>query len=234
MSHLLGGNPYLIDPERRLAHRSEIRRELAKIAVVKDRVAELKNIIAKLAADSDRAAESHGVDAGRLQAEMDQLDQQQIECVLAGTPTPPEAIQRGRQILDQLTELNRNLETVCEGNRRAAEPVEKQINDLRMQTTNEGAFRNRLVTLASREAQQKLMLNGLHLQAAESIRRELQRLIDIHEKNVVISRKNRNGDDILIHQTKLADCEAVAALNAAEIASLHVESARLQDEARAE
>ncbi|MDZ4686692.1 MAG: hypothetical protein SH850_16595 [Planctomycetaceae bacterium] len=194
----------------------------------------LRDIVSKLNADSDAAAESHSAAASLLQSELDALDAAQIETVLAGRATPTEAISRRRQILDQLAELNRNLETVCEGNRRAAQPVEKQIDDLRMQTTNEGAFRNRLVTLASREAQQKLMLNGLRLLAADSVRKELQRLIDIHEKNVVISRKNRNGDDILIHQTKLADCEAVAGLNAAEITALHVESARLQDEARAE
>jgi len=233
---LLSPNAFLMqaDPERRLAHRQEIKRALAEITVKKTRLAELRDIIAKLNADSDRAAGQHSEAAGRLQTELDELDAQQIEHVLAGKSSPPKAIERRRQILDELTSLNQILETTCEANRRSSRPLGSQISALVMQTTAESALQNALLSLCSVELRQKIAFISLRGRAANFMLQELQRLAGIQRHNLDLSVSQKNSRDILIHKAKLADTLAQIALCNGELLVINQEIAKLQAEALAE
>lgn len=233
---LLTTNKFLMqsDDERRLAHRREIKLALASISVKKSRIAELKDIVQKLSDDSDKAADEHGTAAGLLQSELDALDAEQIESVLAGTPSPPEAIQRRRAILDELNELNRVLEVACEGNRRAARPIEKQIHETLMATTAEGALRNQLTSLCSVSLRRKQMLCGHKLQLANAGLREATRIAGAIAHNGKICTLNHDSTGVAIASVRQADAEALVSAMQAEITALHAEAARLQAEALAE
>lgn len=230
MYETLGSNIFLMqaDPERRLAHRREIKRALAEIEVKKCRIVELRSIIQKLGDASDRAADEHGTAAGRLQGELDELDRQHIESILEDTSSPPEAIQRRRQILDELTELNRTLETTCEANKRAAKPLERQIHTLIMASTSEGALRNQLVSLCSVAMRRKMKLCELKLQLASAGAKEAQRLASTIEHNKKICGLNHDCTGATIQSIKLSDAESLVSAMQAEIGELHEEAARLQ------
>lgn len=233
---LLGHNPFALqlDPERHAAHRREIKRAIAEISVKKLSIVELKNIVQKLNDDSDKAAGEHGVEAARLQGELDELDRQQIEHVLASTTTPPKEMMRRRLILDELTELNRTLEVRCEANRRASGPIEQQINTLSRDITSEGALRNQLVSLASAAIRRKMKVCELKLQLANAGVKEAQRLAGTIEYNGQISKVNHDHSAAAVASVRLDDAKAVVEMMQREIGEIHAESARLQAEAMAE
>ncbi len=230
---LTGNNKYLLqlDPERREAHRREIRRALAEIAVKKSNISDLTNIVQKLNADSDQAADEHSAAASTLQAELDLLDAEQIENVMASHTTPPKSLLRRRLILDELTELNKTLEMRTEANRRASMPVERQIRELSKDITSETVLENQLVSLCSPATRQKMMIAELKLQVANVGLKEAQRLASITAHNKKICTLNRDQSGAAIQSTKLADAESLVGAMEAEIGTLHAESATLQSQA---
>ena len=233
---LLNTNPFLMqaDPERLAARRRELKTVLAKISVQKIRISELRDIVQKLSDDSDKAADVHGVAAGLLQSELDELDRQHIESILAGTSSPPEAIQRRRAILDELAELNQTLEMTCEANKRAAKPLERQVHTLVMETTTGAALQNQLTSLCSVGLRRKMKLCELKLQLASAGVNQAQRIASVIEQNKKICTLNRDQSGVAVQSIKLGDAEALVDAMQAEIGAHHADAARLQAEALAE
>jgi len=233
---LTGQNAFVLqsDPERLAAHRREIKFALAEITVKKSRIEELRNIVRKLSDDSERAAAKHSVAAGRLQAELDELDQRHISTILAGTPTPPKDIERRQAILAELTRLNQTLETTCEASRRAAKPIEKQIQSLVMETTSEAVLESQLRSLCSVGLRRRQMLMGHKLQGAQAGLSEAIRVEKVLRYNVQICELNRDAREGAIVGVKLADTTAVVEALQQEIRDLQAASGALQQEALAE
>lgn len=231
-------NPFVVDDERRLAHRSELKRKLAEIAVKKDRIRELNAIVTKLNADSDAAADEHQSAAGALQAELDKLDAEQIDNVLAGTVVPAKSTKRRGEILQRLADLNQTLEMRCEANRRSVEPLERQIDQLRTDTTGEAASRKRLADLASPETRRQKLFVNLKLRAGELMLAEAKRMVTTLTHNADIRRENARrgygGDDALITTTRLSDWQSIADECEEQMTRLHSESRAVERTALAE
>ena len=233
MSHS-NGNIYTIDEERRLAYRGELKRRLAELSVKTQRIAELQNIVQKLNADSDRAAEQHGVEAGRLQTELDSLDAEQIDAVLSGTKTPAKSIARRTEILAELSKLNQILEVACEANRRAARPIQKQIGTLRAEIAAGASLDNELASLCSPATRRARLLNGHRLKWVDIALKDAQRMVTVLEANVKIAKLNRDGSSESIKGVRLADWRSVVAELQSDIAALHQADAVIQSQALAE
>ena len=236
MNTLRSTNAFLMqaDEERRLAHRQEIKRAIAGMQVKRARIEELRSIVAKLNADSEAAAETHSVDATRLQSELDRLDEQQIEAVMAGKATPAKSLQRRGEILTELSSLNTALELRCEANRRSIHPLEKQIRELQAETSTSESLKNRLTDLCSVDLRRRRMFCEMRLQFCNVMLKESQRLVAVHSHNTKALEANGNGEKQRITSARQSDAEAVSRMVSTELQELHQESARLQAEATAE
>lgn len=203
------GNKYLIDEERRLAHRGELKRKLAASGVKKSRLAELEEMITRLDRDSDAAADEHQAAAGKLQSELDQLDELHISALLANEVPDQQLISRRREILERLQKLNSDLELRAEANRRAAIPFRRQWEALRSEIAAEQTLSSSLTDLCSPEKRQAMLISDLRLKAAQMTQGEADRLIRILSANIEIDELNRDGEQKRIHETRLTDWQAV-------------------------
>lgn len=236
MSTLLNGNIFTMqaDDERRLAHRGEIKRALAEIAVRKQRIAELQNIVKRLDADSETAADSHSEQAGRLQEELKGIDQQHVHCILGSTELPAKVVERRSAILDEIVQLNRLLEDRCESNKRASVPIKREIQELTMQVTSEGALKNQLAALCSPELRRKRLANGHRMKFAIGAADDAARMVAIFRHNTEVHQLSRNVTDEAIAKVRLADWQAVAAECQAEVQRLRDADVTIEAEALAE
>jgi hypothetical protein len=223
-----------LDDERRLAHRSEKKRKIAALSVKRDRITELEAIIRRLNQDSETAAESHQIDAGRLQSELDTLDEQQVQCVLAGKPTPEKALKRRSEILSELAQLNNVLEMRCEANRRSIQPLQKQVESLRLEVAERQALQNQLIGLASVEIRRQRLFNDLKQRSAVALSNEIQRRLAIAERNVDVSRTNKNDEDLAIHSAQLEDYRWMLTQVASETAAIRATEEQLIQQALSE
>ena len=223
-------NKFLVDDERRQAHRLELKRRLAELDVKRNRIAELREIVAKLNADSDAAANDHSEVAGELQAELDRLDADHIQALLDDNLPAPKAMQRRREILQQLSERNQSLELRCEANRRSAQPLEKQICELQMELALEGATKNKLIDLCSAELRRRKIANGIRLKLSEAALRDCDRTIEIFSHNY--SLHELQGDEKTtraeINRVRLEDYREVRKEFESALGDAHNESAELQ------
>jgi hypothetical protein len=236
MSVLLSQNVYKLqdDSERRLAHRSEIKRSLAEIQVRQSRIAELRAIIHKLEHDSETAADSHTEQTGRLQAELKDIDQKHVDAVLASTELPQKDVARRGQILDEIQTLNKALEERCDSNKRSAQPILKEIQTLVMQNTQGGALRNQLAALCSVELRRQRMLNGHLLQWMQPALRDAQRIIGVEEHNILIHQKNGDAALERVQVIKRDDWLAVVKSIETEISKLQSQAREIEAQALAE
>jgi hypothetical protein len=220
-------NKYLAshDEERRLAHRQELKRAIAENQVKADRIAELRGIVAKLNADSDIAANEHSAAAGVLQAELDALDQEHVDAILASKQSPAKALERRGEILNELAKLNTELELRCEANKRSIQPIEKQIHDLSIELAQGATLKSKLVDLASPEVRRKRLLNSHRLRVADMSLQECNRMVGILLDNMAPHKENAKrgfnvSSDKAITQAKLSDWQFVLSAVQAEIAEL--------------
>lgn len=238
MSHL---NKFLAshDDERRLAHRSELKRKLAEIQVKRTRIAELQTIVGKLNADSEQAAAEHSVAAGVLQAELDGLDEEHVDALMVGKQTPAKSLARRGEILNELAKLNQNLELRCEANRRSVQPIQNDIDKLRVEIAEGASLNNRLADLASVEIRRKRLLNGFRLRIAEIGLKESQRLVSASKHNVDIVEENARrgfpvGSELSVAQAKLSDWQFVEKAYQAEMREIQENDRSIEAEALAE
>jgi hypothetical protein len=202
-------NKYLIhaDDERRRALRAEMKRTLASLEVKSIRMAELQAVLQQLDHENELAADRHSEEAGRLQAELKSLDDAAIEAILARRPTSEKSAQRRAEILRELTKLNQILESTCEANRRAGEPIRKQISELRSEVGERQAIENRLSSICSKQTRAELLACDLLLQGLSFASAKAQDAAGIHQRNVEIC--IANGDERTsqadIHRAKVED-----------------------------
>jgi hypothetical protein len=222
------------DAERTAAHRVELRRAIATLEVKILRLKELQDVVSKLNADSEAAAEEHAIAAGKLQAELDSLDRQQVDAVMAGKPTPAEVIARRVQILDELAEANRRLEARCEGNRRAAAPFGEQTINLARETAGINSLRNKLVDLCSDDTRRRIAFNEMKIQMASAGAKEASRRAAHIDHNLKLHLRQKQTRDAEIETVRLADAKALVESMQAEIVALQAESERLREVALAE
>lgn len=220
-------NRYLAgaDEERRLAHRQELKRAIAENQVKADRIAELRGIVAKLNADSDIAANEHSAAAGVLQAELDALDQEHVDAILASKQSPAKALERRGEILNELARLNQALELRCEANKRSIQPIEGEIHRLTIAVAEGATLKSKLCVLASPEVRRKRLLNSHRLRVADMSLQECNRMVGILSNNLASHNENaKRGFDVssdqAITQAKLSDWQFVLAAVQAEIAEL--------------
>jgi hypothetical protein len=235
-SSLLGQNVLHLqnDPERRAAHRLEIRRALAHIEVRKSRIAELREIVKKLEADSENAADQHSEAAERLQKELREIDEKHVTCVLSSEELPAKLVTRRSAILDEIVTLNKILEETTSSNQRAIEPIQQEINATVMQTTEESALRNQLANLCSPGLRQRRMLNSHLIRWMEHAAKDAARIVGIEEYNVEVTLKNRDPANEVLQRTKLADAQAVLKACQREVGRLLSNDHTLRDEALSE
>lgn len=200
------------DEERRLARRAELKRELAALAVKRERVAELSRVVAALDADSDARADEHSAAAGRLQTELAELDSKHVDAILAGRSLAAAEAARRAEILGELAKLNAALELACEANKRAASPIRREIEKLRAEVATHQAVENRLRDLASAEVRQRAAFASLLNSAVELMAGQADRRVGIAKANVDICEANGDTTERAIHEAKLADWQAVLAM----------------------
>lgn len=206
MSTLLNaGNPLTMDDERRLAHRDEIKRKLAQIDAKKSRIAEMRSIVERIEADSEAAADRHREEAGTLQNELETLEAEHIENVLADKQTPEKNVKRRSEILQEISKLNQILETTVEANRNAMRSTNRDIDELTSEITDEGALKNRLARLCSPQLRRESLLNDLLVKASELVLTEARRLLDVVESNGQLHEENERLDKASIYPARIKD-----------------------------
>ena len=211
MTHTIPNfNAFTIDDERRLALRSEVKRSLAEIAVKKQKAAELEEIVAKLDADSDDAADQHTTAASALQSELDGLDAENIEAILDGKKATAKSSKRRREIMEELTALNQELEIRVEANRRSSGPIRKQAGQLRMETTAESALKNTLAELCSIGLRQRILINRMQFKGAVAATNECERVLKVfsHNRDIFTQNRAEASESSVINQARTADHEA--------------------------
>lgn len=227
------------DTERRAARRQELKRKLAETEVKKTRLAELQTIIGKINADSDAAAAEHSEAAGALQAELDGLDAQHVDAILAGEKTPDKALKRRGEILNELAKLNQTLEVRCESNRRSVTPLERQRELLSREIAKTATLKNDLAALCDDATRRGRKLVEHRLQVAQAGLRDCQRSVAIFQHNQEVCTLNkRNGfsvaDEIAIADRHLADWLWMRERYEQQIRELHDEDRHLAARALAE
>ncbi|MBX3420537.1 MAG: hypothetical protein KF752_03170 [Pirellulaceae bacterium] len=151
---------YSDDVERRSAHRSEIKKRIRESEIAALRYQDLQSIIRQLDADSDRAASEHEAAASAIQAELSQLHLD----LLSGKPAA-DVSKRRAELLAELTELNRKLETRCQSNKLSKESLERQASTLYGASLERTNLENRLVGICSDETRRKRQRNKFLQQA---------------------------------------------------------------------
>jgi hypothetical protein len=234
-------NPFLAtaDPERHQAHRHELKRKLAEIGLAKLKLVELESIVRKLNDDSDAAANEHQIVATRLQAELDHLDTEHVDCVMSGKASPAAAMERRRAVMAELAELNTALEFRCECNRRSITPIQREWESTRMQTASEGAVRNELASLCSAETRRRRLLNEHRLRVANSGLQAAQRAVGIHQENLRRCELNtQNGFNVATEKQialeRLGDSQFVLKAFEQELAEIHAADREIEAAALAE
>jgi hypothetical protein len=236
VNHLTGHNLYLMqgEQERRLSFRNQIKRELAKITVAKSRMSELGAIVARLQADSDAAADAHQRDAVLLQAELKAIDQKHVDAVLAGTELPQKQVERRAEILNEIQTLNRVLDDRCQANRRAIEPLEREIEQLRATITSEQALKNELSKLCSNALRRRRLFIAHQMRFCELMKREADKNVQVLTEHVGTSQRNKDTSGEMIDQLKLDDWRFVAGECHREMARLHEADRQVEAEALSE
>lgn len=213
-------NRYLAgqDPERDAARRLEIKRDLAKRQLNQQRICELQAIARKLDDDCDTAASEHAVSAGVIQSELDRLDAEHVDLIVAGKTSSAKSLQRRSAILAELASLNMQLQTRCEANKRSKIPLEKQIFALRSEVAAAATLENQLQQLAGPDYRVKQVIDELTIQAAKIALGEAMRREAIHAANYAKDeawdKEHRRGtpdEQTIIHAAKLADAKRVCA-----------------------
>lgn len=232
-------NVFTVDEERRLAHRDELKRKLAEQQVMRERITELEKVVAKLDADSDAAASEHQETAGKLQSELDALDEEHVTAILAGKSAPAKSLKRRTEILESLTELNRDLESRCEANKRSAKPIRREINKLRLDLAQGAAIASKLANICSPETRRERLWNGLRMRMADAMLNEAERVAGVITKNIAIAKDNIRRripaqDDLTVANTKLADWQHVISECKSELARIRENDHAIQAKAISE
>lgn len=236
MNHLRGNNKFTIqaDPERRLAYRAEIKRQLAKYVVTKTRISELRDIIARLQADSEAAADSHQRDAATLQAELKSIDQKHVDAVLAGTELPQKQVERRSQILNEIQTLNRVLDDRCQTNKRAIQPLEREVAELRQALVDETALRNELGKLCSNDLRRRRLFVEHQMRFCDFMAKEAAKNVEVLRGRVEVDQRNKDSQGELIDSLRLEDWKFVSLQCGREMQRLRELDQSLEQEALAE
>ena len=223
------------DDERRLAHRREHKQRLAELEVKRLTLSELQNIQRTLERDSETAADRHSEEAGKLQSELDRLDAEHVEAIMAGKSASQKSIQRRSEIMAELAKLNQILETTCEANRRAAIPIRKQIQELQIEIGKGQQVQNELIRLAHPNIRRERKLIELQLRACEQVSAEIRRRKDIAEENIrITSEVNREPHKAAVFHEQAADYDWMSQKNGELRASLLTRDRELHQQALAE
>jgi hypothetical protein len=227
-------NIHDLDEERRIALRGELRRKLAGITVVRERIRELRAIIARLDADSDQAAERHQSKTGPLQSELTELDAKHVDSIISGKKTPPKNTSRRAEILQAITAANVVLEDAVSANKRAKKPIEQQIRGLEKQTADSMATKNELAGLASPELHDRQFLLSQRLKWADARRKNAQNYCDKNIAGIEQAKQENDGKRVRILTRRLHGWQLDADDAAEIIATCHREMAELQTQMMAD
>jgi hypothetical protein len=201
-------NHFLIDDERRIALRDEIKRKLAELAVKRTRVDELDIVIARVNRDSDDAAAEHRREYDPLQSELAALDQKHVDAILKGEQVTDKITKRRSEILERIRELDQARDMRTEANRRALEPLNKQKRELQHEVGQEGVLRNNLIDLSSPALRHRSRALEFIVRSLRAAVDECDRMASVYDGNLstVLDPETRRGQ---IEQAKAVDLEAM-------------------------
>lgn len=210
-------NKFLIDedPERAAARRLEIRRALAQRELNRQRIDELNAIVKKLDDDCDAADEEHSIATGKLQSELDELDEQHVDGILSGKPSSKKSLQRRSEILTELASLNTQLETRCEANRRSILPFRKQIEQLRTEVAKSSPLESELLALGGQAVRVEQTISELEIQGTKVMLNEALRRQEIYKSNLSNQKdwdelhKRSQSQQARIHSVQVDDSKKV-------------------------
>src|SRR6056297_2294398 len=137
------------DEQRRLALRQERRRDLAKIQVAFEKIAELEAIIRGLDSDADEAADQHATKCRPWQKQLGELDEKRIAAILSGK-MKDSSTKRG-ELQKNITSANLELERTISAIDTERKKVREEIDSLRKQCTGKTKIENELAQLATAE-----------------------------------------------------------------------------------
>lgn len=141
--------------QQRLARRKHLRRELAESAIAEQRRLEFVAAIADETARKDQAASDHVATCAPLQAELKELEERQIEAIVARQPADPQNESRRAELLAELQRLNTNLQdAIASHDRTLAQLEQKRLEQAQRCATS--TLESELMQTASIEAQSKL------------------------------------------------------------------------------
>lgn len=220
-----------LDEESRVRYRSEIQRALAEIEVQKMRLGELQSVVNAVSADSDRAADEHSATCLPLQAELAQLDKQNIDAILARMVVPQEITSRRVEILQLISDENTRLEMRTAANRKTVSDLQADINRTRMETVSQSALETALQNLASPELRDSHACVADRLLWAQRRRDHARRFVSDNQQYITSERANQFCDErhIRTYQARITGHQKMVDDAEREIRTLNHEVAVLRD-----
>jgi hypothetical protein len=133
----------------RQVERRQIRREMARAAMIDKRYAEISSEIAALEREIDQADSVHARDAEVLQQQLSEIREQQADAAAERRPVSDRLEARRRELQEKLTSANTLLETRCRELNDRLVPLRREARTIGQNIVPASVFENRLLRAGS-------------------------------------------------------------------------------------
>lgn len=227
----------LMEIENDLAQRrASLKHRRAQLMVAKSTVAESDGIIDKLEASKDQAASEHAEAAAKVQAELDAIDATDIDAIVRGESPEQSSLDRRRELLKKLSEINEQLELRLEAARRSIATVRKQAEDTRAEAMRLPLVEAELRRSCSTKTRQAILATEFTIYGLKAALAEIRRRASVQREHVRIHKLNKDegSHDGLFASQRLDDLESAQSKLDALMASAMQDMANLHELALSE
>ncbi len=220
----------------RLARRHNVKVRVAELEVKRQRADLLRAEIRRIDAEVEQAADLHQASCEPLQAELTELERLAIERIAKREPPDADQDQRRAEIVSEITEHNKTLETITERAKKLKAPLATEADKLSFDSAGLQAEENKLarIGIAKPELLVASYVARKRLDFATTRLRTARKTIQIYEENLDGIRRGIMGGDVGIQLHHLASCSAEIEAAAAEEAAALKETSEIHREKIAE